>query len=64
MDAFQPFYNDSEDLPCYILKKKLADEFHKPIKRNFQDDLRSVIVFSKDEIRSADFVDMLAFFFF
>ena len=40
-------------------KKKLADELHKPIKRKFP--RRSVIVFSKDEIWSADLVDMQAF---
>ena len=40
-------------------KEKSADEFHKPIKRNFP--RRSVIVFSKDELWSADLVDMQAF---
>ena len=40
-------------------KEKLADELHKPIKRMFPK--RSVIVFNKDEIVSADFVDMQAF---
>ena len=40
-------------------KEKLADELHKPIKRKFP--RRSVIVFNKDEIWSADLVDMQAF---
>ena len=40
-------------------KEKLADELYKPIKRKFP--RRSVIVFSKDEIWSADLVDMQAF---
>ena len=40
-------------------KEKLADELHKPIKRKFP--RRSVIVFSKDEIWSANLVDMQAF---
>ena len=39
-------------------KEKLADELHKPIKRKFP--RRSVIVFNKDEIWSADLVDMQA----
>ena len=43
-------------------KEKLADELHKPIKRKFP--RRSVIVFNKDEIWSADLVDMQAFFLF
>ena len=40
-------------------KEKLADELHKAIKRKFP--RRSVIVFNKDEISSADLVDMQAF---
>ena len=40
-------------------KEKLADELHKPIKRKFP--RRSVIVFNKDEIWSADLVEMQAF---
>ena len=40
-------------------KEKLADELHKPIKIKFP--RRSVVVFSKDEIWSADLVDMQAF---
>ena len=40
-------------------KEKLADELHTPIKRKFP--RRSVIVFSKDEVWSADLVDMQAF---
>ena len=40
-------------------KEKLDDNLHKPIKRKFP--RRSVIVFSKDEIWSADLVDMQAF---
>ena len=40
-------------------KKEIADELHKPIKRKFP--RRSVIVFNKDEIWSADLVDMQAF---
>ena len=40
-------------------KEKLADELHKPIKRKFP--RPSVIVFNKDEIWSADVVDMQAF---
>ena len=40
-------------------KEKLADENQKPIKREFP--RRSVIVFNKDEIWSADLVDMHAF---
>ena len=42
-------------------KEKLADEFHKPIKRKFP--RRSVVVFNKDEIWSADLVDTQAFSF-
>ena len=40
-------------------KEKLADESHKPIKRKFS--RRSVTVCNKDEIWSADLVDMQAF---
>ena len=40
-------------------KEKLADELHKPIKRKFP--RRSVIVFNKNEIWSADLVDLQAF---
>ena len=40
-------------------KEKLADELHKPIKRKFP--RRSVIVFNKDEIWSADLVEMQTF---
>ena len=40
-------------------KEKLADELYKPIKRKFP--RWSVIVFNKDEIWSADLVDMQAF---
>ena len=40
-------------------KEKLADELHKPIKRKFS--RRSVIVFNKDEVWSADLVDMHVF---
>ena len=40
-------------------KEKLADELHKSIKRKFP--RRSVIVFNKDEIWSADLVDMQPF---
>ena len=40
-------------------KEKLADELHKSIKRKFP--RRSVIVFNKDQIWSADLVDMQAF---
>ena len=40
-------------------KEKLADKLHKPIKRKFP--RRSVIVFNKDEIWSADLADMQVF---
>ena len=40
-------------------KEKLADELHTPIKKKFP--RRSVIVFNKNEIWSADLVDMQAF---
>ena len=40
-------------------KEKLADELHRPIKRKLT--RRAVIVFIKDEIWSADLVDMQAF---
>ena len=40
-------------------KEKLADELHKPIKGKLP--RRVVIVFSKDEIWSADLIDMQAF---
>ena len=43
-------------------KEKLADELHKPIKRKFP--RRSVMVFNKYEMWSADLVDMQAFSFF
>ena len=43
-------------------KGRLADELHKTIKRKFP--RRSVIGLSKDEIWSADLVDMQAFFSF
>ena len=43
-------------------KEKLADELLKPNKRKFP--RRSVIVFNKNEIWSADLVDMQAFFLF
>ena len=39
-------------------KEKLADELHNPIKRKFP--RRSVIVFNKGEIWSADLVDIQA----